>query len=137
MFLMSKRILSAALLIPVLLICALGTSFATWHCRYDGVTRTSCCCPVKADGANPAEPAHTAISKAGCCAVAHHEVDKAPSDRSPRINEVAPAAELAAPAALLPATVEIFPRRFAAHGARPDKPPSGRALVLRKHAFLI
>ena len=47
---MARRIVTAALLVPVLLFAVAGTSFASWRCRSDGVARASCCCPKQKVG---------------------------------------------------------------------------------------
>jgi hypothetical protein len=136
-----NRILSAAVLLPVLLFSVAGTSFATWRCRSDGIARLSCCCPDRsaiktASDGDQETRSIAAASGPECCEVEQHDIDKAPSDLA-----------RARPAALVPAVVALSVGELApAPPASPtilvlqperEHPSAGRLLLLRKQSFLI
>jgi hypothetical protein len=130
------KILSAAVLLPVLLFSAVGTSFALWRCRFDGVARTQCCCPKDAHAAEPAQAVAT-VSDLRCCEIEQHQVDRAPTEVSRgSASLVAMVALVALPTDLPPAVDPRVERGFAPPPAPPD-PLGGRALVVQKQAFLI
>jgi hypothetical protein len=133
-----RIILSGALLLPVILFAAMGTSLALWRCRADGMTRAACCCPMKAAAARPG-PQLPAVSRARCCDLEQHQLVRAPVELArdhARGLAVLMASTLALPALVL--APPVAPDR-AAFADRPDSaaPPGGRTLVVHKHAFLI
>jgi hypothetical protein len=139
------RILSAALLLPVILFAVVGSSFAAWRCQYDGIARAGCCCP-KADPADDAEPDEplpapgATISSAPCCDLERTVISKSPVTPwagNPALTAVLCAGEIAAIlVAILPATapteLETPPTERAGAG-----PPGGRSLLVHKQTFLI
>jgi hypothetical protein len=134
-----NRILSLAVLLPVVLFSIAGTSFASWRCRSDGIERLSCCCPKQMG--NDEQPARDAspgpaVSPLGCCEVQQHIVEKAPSDVARAGSTLLPAAAVALPVGLLavpPAPTWAVLLR----APEPEPPPTGRVLLLRKQSFLI
>jgi hypothetical protein len=72
------RILSAALLLPLVLFSAVWTSFRLWRCQ-DGLARSQCCCPSKTKADAPAAITAT-LTRPGCCDIEQHDVDKAPAE---------------------------------------------------------
>lgn len=134
-----RRIVSLAVLLPVLLFAVGGTTFASWRCQFDGIARSSCCCPKPPAGAaaeNQAPEPGPAVSAQACCAFESSHVDKAPSDLS-RSNPISVLATVVAlPVAVrLPAATP--PPVLPVHQAECEEPHAGWALVLRKQAFLI
>jgi hypothetical protein len=130
-----NRTLTGGVLLPVLLFSLLVTSFATWRCRFDGVVRSSSCCPVKASA--DVETGGLAVSgTSSCCEMKRHMVQRIPSDLSRASHQEGLGSALALPVALLPA-VEVADRFRIA--LAPDRPiaPGGRAIVLQKRSFLI
>jgi hypothetical protein len=133
---LARRIFSAAVLLPLLLFAVAGTSAAGWRCSLDGVIRDHCCCP-EADGDDqPARP-QVAISAADCCSIEQQHNDKAPTDLVRATADGVVPAFVALPVSVLaPCTASGV-----AHGGRPPRDPTaaahGRALLLRKQAFLI
>ena len=133
----SSRIFGAALLLPLILFSALGTGFQLWRCRFDGVARTSCCCPTK-PGTQQAEPRLT-MSRARCCDLEQHRIDRDPAEaargQATRLSDLLAAATSAVPVSplLLVPTTSFVP----AHPPAGDAPPAGRSLVLQKQSFLI
>jgi hypothetical protein len=134
-----KRILSVAVLLPVVLFAVAGTSFASWRCRSDGVERLSCCCPKPTPDEQQA-PKDTglgpALSDVGCCEVQQHIIDKAPSHVARANTTVLVAAAVALPVAVLAALTAPSPEMLL-RDPEPEPPPTGRILLLRKQAFLI
>lgn len=136
MFAITRRIVTAALLVPLLLFAVAGTSFASWRCGSDGVARASCCCP-KQKSAEPA--AGAVVSGVGCCQVEQHHFDKAPTDVPRKLAAsqlTVAAAFVALPVATAPA-LPPPPLRLAPLELAPEKPGGGRAIVLFKQAFLL
>jgi hypothetical protein len=131
---MSKRLnrmLSAAILLPVLLFAVLGSSFALWRCQYDGVARSSCCCPDEGEAQGQTQ---ATIQAQGCCDFERVEIEKAPSELV-RVPTLAPPALLAVAPLLFAVTPVVAPR--APFLVFQQRPPSGRVLLLQKQAFLI
>jgi hypothetical protein len=114
------------------LFAVLGSSFALWRCQYDGVARSSCCCPDEASEAQGKEQA--TIEARGCCDFERVEIEKAPTElvRAPTL---APPALLAVALPLFAVTAVVAPR--APFRTFQQRPPSGRVLLLQKQAFLI
>jgi hypothetical protein len=135
-----NRILSAALLLPLILFSAVWTSFRLWRCQ-DGVARSACCCPSKARGdAAAASFATPALSRPGCCDIEQHQVDREPVETARGKTAQTTTAGLAILAAIPVALLPPLPP--------PDLPavsplvpgdglPSGRSLVVQKQSFLI
>jgi hypothetical protein len=133
---MARRIVTAALLVPVLLLAVAGTSFASWRCRSDGVARASCCCPKQKAAASELG---ATMSPLGCCEVQQNHFDKAPSDL-PRKQA---ASQLTVVAALVALPVAVAPELpppplpLAPLDPAREKPGGGRALLVAKQTFLI
>lgn len=140
-----KRALTAALLLPVVLLSLVSTSFALWRCQFDGVARAACCCPKVPAGAAETEaqaaalPTRATLSTPDCC-----DLERYPSARPPaevgRSNPAVAAVLAAAVVCSIPVgTLAALPVRFTPpvlpHEA--GGPPVGRSLVVGKHAFLI
>jgi hypothetical protein len=132
-----NRILSVAVLLPVLLFSVAGTSFASWRCRFDGVERLSCCCPKRTvDDQGAKKPSGAVVSSLGCCEVRQHVIDRAPSV----VARGNPTAMVAAAVALPVAVFAAPPAQSPAVSLREpeyEPPPTGRVLLLRKQSFLI
>jgi hypothetical protein len=138
------RVFSAALLLPLILLSALGTSFDLWRCRADGVARASCCCPTKVASASDARgEQRLTISRARCCDREQHQIEHDPAEaarsQATRLSDLLAAATSAAPVSPLllappPATSSPFDARA---GDGPAAARSGRRLVLQKQSFLI
>ena len=142
----SGRILSAALLLPLILFSALGTGFALWRCSYDGLARAACCCPAK-PAARQAEAQSQAdalqrltVSRPRCCDLEQHPIDQAPAEAA-RGQAARLADLLAATASAVPVSPFLIappPARFAPANPHPgDAPPAGRSLIVQKQSFLI
>jgi hypothetical protein len=138
------RVLSAALLLPLILFSALGTSFDLWRCRADGVARASCCCPTKVTKASQAQgEQRLTISRARCCDREQHQVDRDPAEvarsQATRLSDLLAAATSVTPVS--PLLLAPPPAISAPIDARAsDGPPaarSGRRLVVQKQSFLI
>ena len=133
----SSRIFSAALLLPLILFSALGTGFQLWRCRFDGVARSSCCCPTK-PGKQQTEQRLT-MSRARCCELERHQIDRDPAEavrgQAIQLSDLLAAATGAVPVSplLLFPTTSFAP----AHPPSWHAPPAGRSLVLQKQSFLI
>jgi hypothetical protein len=135
------RILSAALLLPLILFSALSTSFDLWRCRADGVARSSCCCPIKAAKSSNAQPERQlTISRARCCDREQHQIDRDPAEaargQATRLSDLLAAAASAVPVSpllLTPPPVISSP----VEARTGDGPPAGRSLVVHKQSFLI
>lgn len=134
-----KRILSAALLLPVVLFSAVWTSFALWRCGYDGIARTECCCPKKPEQPS-ASSAAAAVLTGACCQMEQHEIDRAPAEAArnsgAHMAAVAGATVAAIPAGFLPAFEPPLLRSVSVW-LEDDGPPRGRTLVAQKQALLI
>jgi hypothetical protein len=146
-----KRILSAALLLPVVLFSVVWTSFALWRCQFDGVARTKCCCP-KPPAAHAAavlaqdQPTGTAVERAAtisrpaCCDREQIQVDRAPAEVT-RNNVLQAAVAMATSLAATP--LAVLPRlEVPAAVAREvpldgDGPPTGRTLLRQKQTLLL
>jgi hypothetical protein len=135
------RLLSAALLLPLILFSALGTSFELWRCRADGVARSACCCPTKAmkPQAEQAERQLT-ISRARCCDLEQHQIDRDPAEaargQAARLSDLLAAATSAVPVSpLLLAPRPVVSSPADAHAG--EGSPAGRSLVVQKQSFLI
>ena len=124
----------AAALAPVLLLMAYLPAEAMLRCRIDGLLRSACCCPDKAE----APSSQAALRAADCCeraAIADHQQ---PPMAAPRAQDVdhafialaAPFVGLALPGVAPPARIDRGAPRY---GPAREGPP----LVLLKHAFLI
>ena len=140
---MRNRILSAALLLPVVLL-SVWTSFGLWRCQSDGIARSACCCPrpaqKHADAASPTDPdtanGWASVSGPSCCDLEQHEVDRAPAENSRRPAAILAAAVAAIPVAVLPVQdLVLLPARDLPLSG--DGPPAGRTLLVQKQAFLI
>jgi hypothetical protein len=133
---LARRILGAAVLLPLLLFAVAGTSIAGWRCSQDGVIRDRCCCPEADDGDQPSDAGAT-ISAADCCSIEQRHSEKVPTDlvRAPAAGLV-PAFVALPVSTLAPPAPPTFAR-----DARPALVPLGAcegwALLLRKQAFLI
>jgi hypothetical protein len=95
------RRLTAAVLVPVVVLVGLATAQAFYRCAMDKVLRTSCCCPT----AHRTRPTNTPQLKAVCCAVekaAHVDV---PQARLADDDASAPQPDLALFVVTLPAPV--------------------------------
>jgi hypothetical protein len=137
-----NRILSAALLLPVILFLgSVGTSFGLWRCQSDGVARARCCCPAKAAGvSNATAPSFSTVSRQDCCAFEQHLVDRAPAGTA-RASTAADACAACAPVLAFPIAILSVPPDPSIRPARPPLarvgPQGGRALVVLKQSFLI
>lgn len=135
------RLISAALLLPLILFSALGTSFDLWRCRADGVARAACCCPTKGTKAPDAQgERRMTVSRARCCDLEQHQIDRDPAEaarsQATRLSDLLAAASFAVPVSPLPLAP---PSAISAPIDAPagDDPPSGRSLVVQKQSFLI
>ncbi len=133
-----KRALSAAVLLPVLLLAVSGTSWAAWRCQFDGIARLEACCPkaraaAKAAMTNSETPT---VNGVGCCNLERTQVEKAPSDL-PRNNSTTAldVTVLAAPVSVL--AVELSPQGQVDLPVPQERPPGGPGLLLQKRSFLI
>lgn len=132
-----KRLLSAAVLLPLLLFAVSGTSFAAWRCQYDGIARPACCCPKAKADASPAKPVVVAtISAAGCCSIEHTTIDKTAFE--PTRNEAAPGLQPSSAGVCMALTAVAPSARPARNLPAPEARPPGRpAVLLQKRSFLI
>jgi hypothetical protein len=133
----SGRLLGAALLLPLVLLSALGTSFDLWRCRFDGVARAACCCPNKAG--DRTAPGST-VSRARCCQREQHQIDRDPAEvvrgQASRLSDLLAAVTAALPVSpLLLAPPPAY--RAPAEADPRDGPPAGRSLIVHKQSFLI
>jgi hypothetical protein len=128
-----NRILTAALLLPVILISLGFTGFALWRCQFDGVARTSCCCP--ADDSQAAAARGAEVSAASCCDVERYQAAPVPADlhRGPSMVALV-VAVASSPVGVSPTPEPTTPEPRPACAA---DPPQGRDLLVRKQAFLI
>lgn len=124
------RILSTALLLPVLVFAVAGTSWAAWRCQYDGIARSKCCCP-ETDSTGPQQ---LTIRASGCCQIERTAVERTPSDvsRTPVIEPVL----VAAPTGTVLFVEHSAPARTLFRMAD-ERPPDRRVLILQKQSFLI
>jgi hypothetical protein len=126
------RRISAGLLVPGLLVLGLVPGYQLFRCRYDGIARRSCCCPMPgAENAN----AQAHVAPDCCCDVEVIRSTSAPPATSTThhaaIAHVPVAAGLVAHAS---AFVEL-----ASWSPWSDSTPRGVGppLILQKHSFLI
>jgi len=139
------RILSAALLLPLILFSALSTSFDLWRCRADGVARSACCCPTQAGkssakSSNAQSERKLTISRARCCDLEQHQIDRDPAEaargQATRLSDLLAAATSAVPVS--PSLLAPPPVISSPVDARTSEgPPAGRSLVVQKQSFLI
>ena len=129
-----RRIVSAAVVLPVLLFAVAASSFALWRCRMDGIARTSCCCPQ--DKAAKAPAVATVSGVLACCEIEQRVLDKAPSEIGRTSVASLIAAVVALPVAIARAGLPAPPVEAWAF-PREDDSGSGRAVVLAKRALLI
>jgi hypothetical protein len=123
-----------AALAPLLLLVVSLPSQAWYRCRFTGVVRAACCCPV-AKASRPAQ-APPAVSPQDCCdrgvAKPQHPIAAA----EPPVKELGslgvPVSAVVPVLLALPGIPRVAPPRQS-HGP----PRGGPPLVLLKHAFLI
>ena len=135
-----RRLLHAALLVPVLVFAVSTLEFVDFLCSMDGGARGRCCCPADKDGTAQAQVAgetddHARIGATPCCELRRLSLDRSPTE-PPR----APTPQVH----LLPVAVANFlalptdgetsraPLRFVLPAQ-----PAGPSLLLLKQTFLI
>jgi len=70
---------------PILLALVLVpfTATASWYrCAYDGVTRSTCCCPTDKSESKQSPTQTNAAWKEACCCTVTHAMTAAPADRA-------------------------------------------------------
>jgi len=125
------RILSTALLVPVLVFAVAGTSWAAWRCQYDGIARSKCCCPTP----TPTGAEQGAIKASGCCEIERTAVEKAPSDLSRTQVSLDPVLVAVPTGSIL--FVDLSPPARTRFFIAEERPPDRRVLILQKQSFLI
>lgn len=129
----ANKIVGAALLLPMMLFAVLGTSFAAWQCRFDGMVRAGCCCP--GDDTASVEDTAAHMDDGGCCDLQRRDLEKSPAEMASGKND------LPAPIVVWLAVVypigNTHPPVVVASPTTRAGPPQGRLIVVRKHAFLI
>jgi hypothetical protein len=123
----------AVALAPVLLLLVYLPAEKMLRCSSDGLLRSTCCCPQKAQtgGAGPV------VKAADCCNAEVAQNARPPAEAVRPANhdhvQVATAVIVAAPLRSLAPPIERLARAWQRHGPDREGPP----LVLLKHAFLI
>ena|ERR1041385_8455394 len=93
-------------LILLILVVAPSMATASWYrCAYDGVVRSACCCPTKADPHKKKAPAPDPSMRAACCCTVTYITSRAPDGE----RNAAAALDMA-PTALSVASVVAAPR---------------------------
>lgn len=70
---------------PILLMMVLAPSIATaslYRCVYDGITRTSCCCPTGTTKHKKEAPSQDASVRSACCCTVTQVTTTAPTARA-------------------------------------------------------
>lgn len=130
------RHLAAATALLSLLVASAATGGVLLRCRITGAVQPACCCAADADG-QPAKPA--SVEAGDCCDRIVTDVEQTPSELAPRASDAPPAlAALPADAADTGPAIAITARggRLEDEQSRAG-PPTTRARLLSKHAFLI
>ena len=123
----------AVALAPVLLLLVYLPGETLLRCRIDGMLRSTCCCPHKAES----ESAGPVVKAADCCNTEITQSSRLtavaanPAHRD--LVQIATAGIIAAPLPSLTLPAERLDRAWQRHGPAREGPP----LVLLKHAFLI
>ena len=125
--------LSAWLLLPAMLMLGLTSSYQLFRCRYDGVARRSCCCPMADAETSPASEA--AVSNRGCCDV---QVVRAASTAPAAAAPQQAAKALTSPLATVQVVAFQIPQLAPSQSWTDDVPRGlGPPLIVLKHSFLI
>jgi hypothetical protein len=126
------RRVSAGLLVPGLLLLGLVPGYQLFRCRYDGIARRSCCCPMP--GAEKAN-AEAHVARDCCCDVQLVRSTSAPPVTSAKRHAAIVHAPVAA-ALVVHASPFV---ELASWSAWSDSTPRGVGppLILQKHSFLI
>lgn len=123
----------AVALAPVLLLLVYLPAEMMLRCSFDGLLRSTCCCPKQAE----TESAGPVVKAADCCDAEIALNARPPAEAVRAANhdhvQVATAAIVAAPLPSLASPIERLDRAWQRHGPVREGPP----LVLLKHAFLI
>ena len=128
----SRRIVLAALLVPLSMIVGLRSAWALYACKIDGQVRSSCCCEGKhhkhhSDSRTPL------VKAASCCDVTVSAPSSAPQARD------AERANLKAPPLVVAAVSTDVPARPIVRAVSIDRPfarPPPVATFLLKQSFL-
>ena len=132
---LSRRLVAAALVAPLLVLAVSAWGFVGLRCRMTGMVSLATCCPV-ADAADDATPAQSTLSEPGCCDRVVVELTKPPASPSPSFADdvVRAPRALAAPAPLALAPPPLpAPRALVFEPPRARRPP----LPLLKRSLLI
>jgi hypothetical protein len=105
-------------LILLTLVVAPSLATASWYrCGYDGVVRSTCCCPARADRhEKPELPAPEPSVRAACCCTVAHVASTAPDG----VRKAAAPLDLAP--TTLPEPSAAAPPRVARAPVAPDRP---------------
>ena len=125
--------LSAWLLLPAMLMLGLTSTYQLFRCRYDGVARRSCCCPMADAETSPASEA--AVSNSGCCDVqVVRAASTAPASAAPQQATEA----LPLPLAMVQVAAFQIPQLAPSQSWTGEVPRGlGPPLIVLKHSFLI
>ena len=124
----SGRRLSAALLLPILLLSGATQGGQFFRCRFDQTVRSSCCCRGEGHGRTQAI---STIAATGCCDAHSLSLEKAPYAATHTI-VMAPASLQASPAVMLE-----FAEPLLASAVSLTSPRNGVRLVLLHCSLLV
>lgn len=134
----TRRLLVALAILPLIAGMALAAVPATFTCRSDLVTRTVCCCPTSWHAAPASEGGDLDVAAAGCCCdVTQMQAPVTPPEGESRATSDIGTHQYLAPAAPL-ALVQWSPKFSAGPTARlAHPPPRAVPILLGKQSFLI
>jgi hypothetical protein len=127
----SRRIVVAALLVPLAMIVGLRSAWALYACRIDGQVRSSCCCEGKHERHTDSQT--PIVKAASCCEVTIQSPASAPQVRD------ADRSDLKAPPTVVTTISAETPARPIARAMSIDRPaarPPPVATFLIKQSFL-
>jgi hypothetical protein len=130
-----RRLLSGAVLVPLLALTAMAGHAIALRCRWTGqAMELTRCCP----GQGPSSPEHPmpALRAQGCCSLERTDLDTAPAQpaSSPQADARPGLEPIALP--MLAATPRPFPAREPHALAAPRPPPLAQRLALKRSRLI-
>ena len=129
----SRRIILAALLVPLSMIVGLRSAWALYACRVDGVVRSSCCCEAHHGQKKHADSTLPTVKASSCCDVTVQAPSSAPQARDSERADVKAPLMIAAAAST---EARARPIARAVSIDRPVARPPPVATFLLKQSFL-
>jgi hypothetical protein len=131
----TRRLLVALALLPLLAGAAVASSQAMFLCQGDRTARVRCCCPNEVHAPQPPRGARAVVSAACCCDATHVQGTATPVASESRA--VQTSLHLAAASAALPTLPPSPSGRRARTQIALAQPPPAIPLLLAKQSFLV